>query len=73
MIRRVIAAILDFITIFIVGGIAIGWATGGLAGGGFKLEGMPALALFALIAVYFFVFTRFLGGTIWQRILGARR
>ena len=73
MVRRIVAAILDFITIFIVGGFAIAWATGNAAGGGFKLEGTTALLLFVLIAVYFFVFTRFLGGTLWQRILRTRR
>ena len=73
MVRRVIAAILDFITVFFVGGFAIAYATGNAAGGSFKLEGSTAIVLFVLIAVYFFVFTRFLGGTLWQRILRTRR
>jgi hypothetical protein len=70
--RRVIAAILDFITVFFVGGFAIGWATGRAKAGEFSLEGPTALALFALIAIYFFVGTRYLGGTLWQRILRTR-
>ena len=73
MVRRVIAAILDFITVFFVGGFAIAYATGNMTAGGFKLEGSTAIVLFVLIAVYFFVFTRFLGGTLWQRILRTRR
>jgi hypothetical protein len=73
MIRRVIAAILDFFTVFVGGGIAIAWATGNLQQGGFKLEGSTALVLFALIAVYFFACPRFLGGTLWQHILRTRR
>ena len=38
----------------------------------FKLEGMPALILFAVIVAYFVVGRKYLDGTIWQRILGAR-
>jgi hypothetical protein len=33
---------------------------------------MPALILFALIAAYFWFGSRYLGGTIWQRILRTR-
>ena len=40
---------------------------------GFQLNGLPALILFALIIAYFIVFNRFLGGTIWKRILKAQR
>ena len=46
--------------------------TGNVTADGFKLEGMPALALFALIAVYFVAGSKYLGGTIWQRILYPR-
>ncbi len=73
MVRRVLAAILDFLTVFLAGGFAIGWATGRAKAGEFNLEGTTAVALFALIAVYFFVGTRYLGGTLWQRILRTRR
>jgi DMSO reductase anchor subunit len=70
--RKVFAAILDFLTVFFIGGYVIGYATGDLTTDGFKLDGMPALILFALIVVYFVVGSKYLGGTIWQRILGTR-
>jgi hypothetical protein len=70
--RKVFAAVLDFLSVFFVGGYVIGSLTGNLTGDGFKLEGMPALILFALIIAYFVVGSRYLGGTIWQRVLGTR-
>jgi hypothetical protein len=70
--RKVFAAILDFLTVFFVGGYVIGYSTGDLTSDGFKLDGMPALTLFAVIVVYFVVGSKYLGGTIWQRILGTR-
>jgi DMSO reductase anchor subunit len=70
--RKVIAAMLDFLTVFFVGGYAIGYLTGNVTDGGFKLEGMPALILFAAIIIYFVVGSKYLGGTIWQRVLRAR-
>ena len=66
--RIVMAAIFDFITIFAVGGYLIAKATGGLTNDGFKLEGWPALLLFVLIVVYFYVGGKYAGGTLWQRI-----
>ena len=69
--RKVLAAILDFLTIFFVGGYVIGKFTGNLTDDGFKLEGLPALVLFAMVIVYFVVGRKYLGGTIWQRILRA--
>lgn len=70
--RRIAAAILDFIMVFFGGGYAIGALTGSLTADGFKLEGIPALALFALIVVYFVAGNKYLGGTIWQRVLYPR-
>ena len=70
--RKVAAAILDFLTIFFVGGYAIGHLTNNVTDDGFKLEGMPALVLLALIVAYFVILGRYLGGTLWQRLLGAR-
>lgn len=70
--RKVLAAVLDFFFVLYIAGYAVGYLTGNLTNDGFKLEGTPAMVVFALIAVYFVVFTRFLGGTIWQRLLGAR-
>jgi DMSO reductase anchor subunit len=71
--RKVLAAILDFLTVFFIGGYVIGSLTGNTSDEGFKLEGLPALVLFALIIVYFVIGYKFVGGTLWQRILGARR
>jgi fucose permease len=71
--KRVIAAILDFFTVFFIGGMIIGRITGDATSGGFNLEGVPALVLFALIAVYFFVGRRYAGGTLWDRVFGIRR
>lgn len=71
--RKVVAGILDFLTVFFIGGYIIAKATGNMTEGGFELNGMPALALFALIIAYFVVGSKYLGGTIWQRILGTRR
>ncbi len=70
--RKVLAAILDFIFVFAIFGYAIGSMTGGLTQGGFELHGGPALILFALVILYFVIFTRFLGGTLFQRLLGVR-
>lgn len=67
--RKVLAAILDFLMVFFAGGYAIGYLTGGTTPEGFKLEGAPAIALFALIVVYFVAGSKYLGGTVWQRIL----
>jgi hypothetical protein len=70
--RKVLAAILDFFMVFFGGGYAIGYFTGNVTDEGFKLEGMPALTLFALVIFYFVAGTKYLGGTIWQRILYPR-
>ena len=66
--KRVVAAILDFLTVFFAGGYAIASVTGNTTSKGFELNGWPALLLFALIFAYFFVGRRYLGGTIWDRI-----
>jgi hypothetical protein len=67
--RKVVAAILDFFTVFFAGGYAIGYLTGNLTTQGFSLQGVPALILFAVLIIYFVVGSKYLGGTIWQRIL----
>lgn len=71
--KRVIAAILDFLTVFFVGGYLIGLATGNTTAEGFNLTGLPALALFALIVIYFYVGRRWAGGTLWDWIFRIRR
>ncbi|SDR03233.1 hypothetical protein SAMN05444161_1368 [Rhizobiales bacterium GAS191] len=70
--RKVIPAIPDFFTIFLVGGFAIAKLTGGETQGGFQLSGGPAFILFALIVAYFVIGSKYLGGTLWQRVLGTR-
>ncbi len=70
--RIVAAAILDFLTIFFLGGYIIGKATGNTTESGFQLNGLPALILFAVIIAYFVIGSRYAGGTIWQRILKTR-
>jgi hypothetical protein len=68
----VIAAVLDFVMVLFAAGYAVAYMTGNLKDGGFELNGGPALIVFAAIAVYFVVFAKFLGGTLWQRALGVR-
>ena len=69
--REVIAGILDFIFIFWAGGYVIGYLSGGLTEGGFNLFGAPAFALFFVVVLYFLIFRHYLGGTLFQRLLGA--
>lgn len=70
--RKVLAAILDFITVFFIVGYAVGYLTGNVTADGFELYGLPAVIVFALVVAYFVIFTKYLGGTLWQRILGTR-
>jgi len=70
--RKVVAAILDFIFVFAAAGYAIGYATGNVSEEGFSLKGGPAFLLFAIVILYFIVFSRYLGGTLFQRLLGVR-
>jgi len=70
--RKVVAAILDFIFVFAIAGYVIAKFTGNTTDSGFELNGWPAFLLFAVIILYFIVFRRFLGGTVFQRLLGAR-
>jgi len=73
MLRKIIAAVLDFFTIFLLAGVGVAYFTGGLTDGGFNLEGWPALVMFAIMIAYFVVFTKYLGGTVWRRIPGVGR
>ena len=57
---------------FAISGYAIGYLTGNLTAEGLDLKGGPAFILFAVIALYFVIFLKFLGGTVWQRVLGVR-
>ena len=71
-IRIVFAAILDFFTIFFVAGYLVAKFTGNTTESGFQLNGAPALLVFGLIIAYF-VAGKYLGGTLWQRILGTKK
>lgn len=71
--RIVLAFILDFFTIFWVAGLSVAALFGGRTENGFSLNGPPALLCFVLMIAYFIVFNRYLGGTIWKRILKAKR
>lgn len=70
--RKVTAFILDLVFSFAILGYIIGWMSGGLTDKGFELEGGPALLLFGLVILYFVLFARFLGGTVFQRLLRVR-
>jgi hypothetical protein len=70
-VRKVFATILDFIFIFWASGMTIGYFSGHLTKNGFDLNGGPALLLFAVIVLYFIIFRRYLGGTLFQRLLRA--
>tara|TARA_R110002020_G_scaffold5971_6_gene24595 strand:+ start:1423 stop:1719 length:297 start_codon:yes stop_codon:yes gene_type:complete len=70
--RIILAAVMDFFTAFFVFGYLVGSVTGGTTDNGFELDGLPALAAFALIVAYFWLGGKYFGGTLWQRILKAR-
>jgi hypothetical protein len=70
--RRGLAGFFDFLTVFFVGGYVIGSLTGETTKDGFNLSGLPALALFALLILYFYLGWKVLGGTLWQRVFGAQ-
>lgn len=70
--QRGLAGLLDFLTVFFVGGYLIGKISGENTSEGFDLTGAAALALFAVIVLYFYLGWKKLSGTAWQRILGAR-
>ncbi len=69
--RKVLAFVLDLITSLAGFGYLVARFTGGLTETGFQLNGAPAILLFGLVIGYF-VLSRFIGGTLWQRILHAR-
>jgi hypothetical protein len=69
---KVIAAILDFLTIFMAAGYVISRLTGQSTDGGFKLKGTPALVLFAVVIAYFWLLPKIAGSTFWQWVLGPR-
>ncbi len=66
--RRAVAAVLDFLTIFLVAGTGIAALTGNLKSSGFEMEGWPALITMAIVVVYFVFGNKYLGGTFWRRL-----
>jgi hypothetical protein len=70
--RKVATAALDFFFAFFIAGFFAGYLTGNLTKEGFELSCAPALVVFAAIALYFVIFAKFLGGTVWQRVFGVR-
>ncbi|ANV22823.1 hypothetical protein KP800_06385 [Agrobacterium pusense] len=71
--RIILAFFLDFWTAFFAAGFLVATVAGGRTPGGFALNGAPAFIAFVLIIAYFVVLGRFFGGTLWQRLLKARR
>jgi len=71
--KIILAFVLDLVTAFFVLGYLVALLTGGTTEGGFELNGGPAILLFALVIAYFVGMGKYGGGTLWQRILGARR
>ena len=71
-VRKVFAAILDFFTVFLIGGYVIGKFTGNTTDSGFSLNGIPAIILLVVIIAYFWIGYKYAGGTIWQRLLRTR-
>ena len=70
--RRGLAGLFDFLTVFFVGGYVIGSLTGETTKDGFSLTGLRELVLFPMMVAYFYIGWKVLGGTLWQRIFGAR-
>jgi hypothetical protein len=70
--RRGLAGFLDFVTVFWVGGYVIGSMSSETTQDGFNLTGPAALMLLAVIVLYFYLGWKVVGGTIWQRVFGAR-
>ncbi|QTK78632.1 hypothetical protein AT6N2_C0781 [Agrobacterium tumefaciens] len=71
--RIILAFFLDFWTVFFAAGFLVATVAGGRTPEGFSLNGTPALVAFGLMIAYFVVLGRFFGGTLWQRLLKARR
>ena len=67
--KVVIAAILDFFLVFLLGGYIIAMLTGNTTECGFQLNGLPALVLFALVILYFWGMRK-VGGTVFRRLFG---
>ena len=73
--RVVTAEILDFLTVFLIGRYVIGAVAGwfGSSEAAFSFADWQGLALVFVIVAYFYLLSRTEGGTLWQRILKAKR
>lgn len=69
--RVVVAFIFDLFFSFFVIGYLVAMVTGDTTEGGFSLNGMPAIVLFALVIAYMVLMPRY-GGRVFQRLLKAR-
>lgn len=63
---------LDLLTAFVVFGYGVGHLAGTNSEGGIKLDTAGWVVTAVLIAAYFWIGHKFLGGTLWQRILRVR-
>lgn len=63
---------LDFLTAFVVFGYSVGRLAGTNTEVGIKLDASGWIVVALLIAAYFWVDRKFLGGTLWQRVLKIR-
>jgi uncharacterized RDD family membrane protein YckC len=71
--KRVLATVLDLLTAFFGFGMLVATLTGGTTDRGFAQDGWPALLVFALIGLYFYLGRRRFGGTLWDRVFGIGR
>ena len=75
--RVVTAEILDFLTVFLIGryviGAVAGWFGSSESEAAFSFADWQGLALVFVIVAYFYLLSRTEGGTLWQRILKAKR
>ena len=69
--RRAVAVIIDSILLMIVGwGLAM--VLGGATGGGFNLQGAPALLWFLIALGYYVVMEATSGGTLGKKAMGIK-
>ncbi|HWS49102.1 MAG TPA: RDD family protein [Candidatus Methanoperedens sp.] len=67
--KKFLAFIIDIFISFGVVGYIIALITGNITSDGFELHGIPALILFAEVALYFTVLKKKLGNTLGRKIL----
>jgi hypothetical protein len=67
--KRGLAATLDLITAFLGFGWLIAYFTGNTSGRYFHLDYSLSLLWLVVTVAYFFIGRRYVGGTLWDRIL----